>query len=139
MLDSLMDPPFAQNPAFRANAKIVGIVLAILAGIGLLFGLLGFVVALGLLATAPFFALGLIVQIVGDALCVYGGYLMYKEDPVGKRWVIYGLVAFLVSLVLAILGGSVGAQIIPLVVLAAVYYIVVTSRFPSEGSAPART
>jgi uncharacterized membrane protein YfcA len=135
LLDQLLNPPFARNPAFQADAKIVGIVLAILSGIALLFGLLALPLALGLLGLVPFLALSLIGSLIGAALTLYGGYQMYRLKPDGKRWVVYGLGVYLIGIVLGILAGGFFDQIIPLVVLAAVYYVVVTSKFAGEGEA----
>lgn len=130
MMDTLLDPPFAKNPAFRADAKIVGLVCAILAGLGVLFGLLGLPITLALLGLAPILGLSLIVGLVGEALTAYGGYQMYRGNAEGKRWVIYGLIVAFVTSVVAMLLGS-GSQILSLVIIAIIYYVVVTSRFPS--------
>ena len=130
MLDSLLDPPFAKNPAFRADAKIVGLVCAILAGLGLVFGLLALPITLALLGAAPILALSLIASLVGSALAAYGGYQMYQGKVEGKRLVIYGLIVSFVTSLVAMLLGS-GSQLLSLVIIAIVYYVVVTSRFPS--------
>jgi len=132
MLDQLLDPPFAKTATFHANAKTVGLVLAILGAIGLLFGLLALPVVLALAVFVPLILLGLIASLAGAALTAYGGYQMYREDRGGKRLVIYGLVVYLVGIVLGILNGSIIGQIVPLIVLGAVYYIVVTSRFTAD-------
>ena len=128
MMDTLLDPPFAKNPAFRADAKIVGLVCAILAGLGALFGLLALPVTLALLGAAPILALSLIANLVGDALASYGGWQMYRGKTEGKRWVIYGLVVAFVAAAVATLLGS-GSQLLSIVIIAIVYYVVVTSRF----------
>jgi predicted membrane metal-binding protein len=130
MLNTLLDPPFAKNPAFRADAKIVGIVCAVLAGLGVLFGLLALPITLALLGAAPVLALSLIVSLVGNALVAYGGWQMYQGKAEGKRWVIYGLVVSFVTALIAMLMGS-GSQLLGLVIIAIVYYVVVTSRYPS--------
>lgn len=136
MLDQLLDPPFARTATFHANAKTVGLILAILAGIGLLFGLIGLPFALALAGVIPLLVLSLIASLVGAALTGLGGYQMYREDQAGKRWVIYGLIVYLVGIVFGILTGSIVQQIVPLIVLAALYYVVVTSRFPEPLGAP---
>ena len=128
MMDTLLDPPFARNPAFRADAKIVGLVCAILAGLGTLFGLLALPITLALLGAAPILALSLIANLVGDALAAYGGWQMYRGSAEGKRWVIYGLVVAFVAAAVATLLGS-GSQLLSIVIIAIVYYVVVTSRF----------
>ena len=130
MMDTLLDPPFAKNPAFRADAKMVGLVCAILAGLGVLFGLLALPITLALLGVAPILALSLIANLVGDALAAYGGWQMYRGSAEGKRWVVYGLIVAVVAAVVAMLLGS-GSQFLSIVIIAIVYYVVVTSRFPS--------
>lgn len=134
MLNTLLDPPFAKNPAFRADAKIVGIVCAILAGLSLLAGLFALPFTLAALGLAPILGLSLIVSLIGTALTAYGGYLMYRGDVQGKRWVIYGLIIAFVTAVVAMLTGS-GSQILSIVIIAIIYYVVVTSRYASETGA----
>src|SRR6267378_1512810 len=128
-MDTLLNPPFAKNPAFQADAKIVGIVCAILAGLGAL---------LGLLAVAPIVALSLLVSLVGNALAAYGGWKMYQGNADGKRFVIYGLLISFVSALIAMLLGS-GSQLLGLVIIAIIYYVVVTSRYASESGTGAGT
>jgi hypothetical protein len=130
MMATLLDPPFAKNPAFRADAKIVGIVCAVLGGLGTLFGLLALPFTLTLLGFAPIVALSLIVNLVGYALAAYGGWKMYQGNAEGKRWVIYGLIVSFVTALIAMLAGS-GSQLLSLLIIAAVYYVVVTSRYTS--------
>jgi hypothetical protein len=60
----------------------------------------------------------------------YGGWQMYQGKAEGKRWVIYGLVVSFVTALIAMLMGS-GSQLLGLVIIAIVYYVVVTSRYPS--------
>src|SRR5207247_8109834 len=128
MMDTLLDPPFAKNPAFRADAKIVGLVCAILAGLGALFGLLALPVTLALLGAAPILALSLIANLVGDALAAYGGWQMYHGKTEGKRGVIYGLVVAFVAAAVATLLGS-GSQLLWSVMIAMLRYVVVSGRF----------
>ncbi|MEA2662351.1 MAG: hypothetical protein QOH08_1923 [Chloroflexota bacterium] len=134
MLDQLLDPPFARTATFHANAKTVGLILAILGGIGLLFGLIGLPVALALSGVVPLLVLSLIGSLAGAALTAYGGYQMYRGDAEGKRWVIYGCVVYALGIVFGLLTGSGAGSIVSLLVLAAVYYIVVTSRFEPGAS-----
>ena len=138
MMDTLLDPPFAKNPAFQADAKIVGIVCAILAGLGVLFGLVALPVTLALLGAAPILALSLIVSLVGSALVAYGGWQMYQGKAEGKRWVIYGLVVSFVTALIAMLMGS-GSQLLGLVITAIIYYVVVTSRYTSTTGSGTRS
>jgi hypothetical protein len=130
MMATLLDPPFAKNPAFRADAKIVGIVCAVLAGLAVLFGLLALPFTLGLLGAAPILALSLLLSLVGNALVAYGGWQMYQGKAEGKRWVIYGLALSFITALVAMLMGS-GSQLLGLIIIAIVYYIVVTSHYPS--------
>jgi hypothetical protein len=111
-------------------------VLAVLSAIALLFGLLALPLTLGLLGLVPFLALNLVGSLIGAALTLYGGYLLYQEKTEGKRWIIYGLGVYLIGIVLGILAGLFLQQIVPLLVLAAVYYVVVTSRFSEGKKAP---
>jgi len=138
MMETLLDPPFAKNPAFRADAKIVGIVCAVLAGLGTLFGLLALPITLALLGVAPIVALSLLVSLVGNALAAYGGWKMYQGNADGKRFVIYGLLISFVSALIAMLLGS-GSQLLGLVIIAIIYYVVVTSRYASESGTGAGT
>ena len=137
-LDSLVDPAFAKDPPVKLNldAKVVGIVLAILPGLGALLGLISL---LGLLTLSAAFGgifvvalLGVVINVVGDILCVVGGWRMYQGNPEGKRLAVYGIaIAFVAEIIYAI-GFANGSAIIPLIVLALLYYAVVVSRFPSE-------
>ncbi len=140
-LDALVNPPFANDPPVKLNldAKVVGLVVAILAAIGgvlSLFGLLG-LLGLGAALTAfgGIFALaliGVIVNIVADVMMVTGGWQMYQGNESGKRSVIYGVaIAFLAQIVLA-LGYTAGSAILQLILLGIIYYVVVVSRFPAQ-------
>ena len=138
-LDSIVEPAFAKDPPVKVNldAKVVGIVLAILAGLGALLGLLGLI---GLLALAAAFVgifalafIGLIVAIVADIVAAIGGWRMYKGNPEGKRFAVYGLgLAFIAELITIIGYGLSGGAIIQLIVLLLFYYAVVVSRFSTE-------
>jgi len=130
MMATLLDPPFAKNPAFRADAKIVGIVCAVLAGLAVLFGLFALPFTLALLGAAPILALSLLLSLVGNALVAYGGWQMYQGKAEGKRWVIYGLALSFITALVAMLMGS-GSQLLGLIIIAIVYYVVVTSHYPS--------
>src|SRR2546428_13772187 len=129
MMDPLLDPPFAKIPAFRADAKIVGLVCAILAGLGTLFGLLALPITLALLGAAPILALSLIANLVGDALAAYGGWQMYRGSAEGKRWVVYGLIVAVVAAGAGLLLGP-GPPLPPNLNIPLASYPVVTSRFP---------
>src|ERR1700738_5406632 len=108
-LDTLVNPPFANDPPVKLNldAKVVGLVAAILAGIGALFALLGLLALLGASAAATAFAgiffiafIGVIVSGVADVIALVGGWQMYKGNESGKRLAIYGLaIAFAAEVV----------------------------------------
>ena len=142
-LDTLVNPPFANDPPVKLNvdAKVVGLVVAILAAIGGLFSLFGLLSLLGvgaaLTAFGGIFALALIgvaVNLVADVMMALGGYQMYQGNESGKRLVIYGLaIAFVAQIVLA-LGYTAGSAILQLIVLGIIYYVVVVSRFPGQAS-----
>ncbi|MGH2450932.1 MAG: hypothetical protein ACRDGE_06640 [Candidatus Limnocylindria bacterium] len=139
----LLDPPFAADPPVKLNinAKILGLILAILAGISALFGIFGAFALLGLSALAAavgaflFVALiGVIIGVIGTVITAWGGYQMYQEKREGKTLVIYGLVLNVVGGLVAALGGSgdfVGWLIGALIAFV-VYYLVIISRFPGE-------
>src|SRR5207245_1513289 len=89
-LDTLVNPPFANDPPVKLNldAKVVGLIVAILAGIGALFALLGLLGLLGLgAAFGGIFVLaiiGIIVSLVADVMAVAGGWQMYQGKENGK-------------------------------------------------------
>jgi hypothetical protein len=137
-LDTLVNPPFANDPPVKLNvdAKVVGLVVAILAAIGGLLSLFGLLGLLGVGAVfGGIFALALIgiaANLVADVMMAIGGWQMYQGNESGKRLVIYGLaIAFLAQIVLA-LGYTAGSAILQLIVLAIIYYVVVVSRFPGQ-------
>jgi hypothetical protein len=138
-LDSLVDPAFAKDPPVKLNldAKVVGIVLAILAGLGVLLGVFGFIALFAVGAAfghiLAFAFLGVIVAIVADVMCVMGGWRMYKGNAEGKRLAIYGLALAFIAELITIIGYGFGAgAILQLIVLALFYYAVVVSRFSPE-------
>jgi amino acid transporter len=140
-LDTLVNPPFANDPPVKLNldAKVVGLVVAILAGISALLGFFALIGLLGIGAVLAAFGgifvlalLGLIAGLVANVMAVIGGWQMYQGNESGKRLVIYGLaIAFVAEIVLAI-GYSVGSAILQLILLAVLYYAVVVSRYPGQ-------
>jgi hypothetical protein len=148
LLDTLTYPPFAQNPPAKVDGKIVGLVVAILSAIGLLFGLGGIVAVLGVGAVAaaagvsyivPLALLGLLVALVAYVLSLMGGWQMYQGKTQGKRLVVAGLaLSFLGQLVYGI-GSTLGNVIVALIILAAIYYVVVISRLPGEQTVTPRS
>lgn len=151
MANALTDPPFAANPPVKlnVNAKILGLVIAILAVLGLilslfaggLFTIFGFVGGL-----APIWLLGVLVAIVAEILVAVGGFQMYNLNRGGKNLVIYGLALGLVGAVLTLVGqliaysglllysagGAVIGLIFDVIIYGIIYYLVVISRFPGE-------
>jgi hypothetical protein len=154
MANVLTDPPFAADPPVKlnVNAKILGLVIGILAVIGLVLSLIALPVVFALnnavnnicnsfgtncnVGTTGIFALaliGVLLSIVGDVLYAVGGFQMYNMNRAGKDKVIYGLAINVVGGVLQIVGyGGVGGFIFSLIVAVVVYYLVVISRFPGE-------
>ncbi|HVA20594.1 MAG TPA: hypothetical protein VNN74_00640 [Candidatus Micrarchaeia archaeon] len=141
----LVNPGFAHNPPVKLNidAKTLGLVIAVLSGIGVLLeavGLLG-VLSLGAAYAAAGFAgiafvavLGLAVDLAAALLGLVGGWRMAQANPTGKPLVIYGLaLGFLGEIVVGIGYYAAGGAILGLIVLAVLYYLVVISRFPGEG------
>jgi hypothetical protein len=141
-LDTLVNPPFANNPPVKLNldAKVVGLVVAILGGLGALFSLLGLLGLLGLgaaLATAFagifFLALiGVILNLVADVMVALGGWQMYQGNEAGKRLAIYGLAIAFAAEIIQMVGFSSGSAIVPLILLALLYYAIVVSRYPAK-------
>ena len=141
-LDTLVNPPFANDPPVKVNleAKVVGLVVAILAGLGALLsllallGLLGAGAVVGSAFAGIFFIalIGVLINLVADVMAAVGGWQMYQGNESGKRLAIYGLaLAFVAQLIQMIGFGSAGG-ILGLVLLAIVYYAIVVSRYPAK-------
>lgn len=143
-LDTLVNPPFANDPPVKVNldAKLVGLVVAILAGIGALFAFLGLLGLLGLGATfvGIFFLaiIGVLVSLVGDVMAAIGGWRMYQGNESGKRLAIYGLALTFLAEIILMIGFSAGSAILQLILLAILYYAVVVSRYPSQAPSAGR-
>jgi hypothetical protein len=148
-LEALVNPPFAKNPPVKLdmNARTVGLIVAGLAALGILFGLAAIGPLLsygGLLAGyghpgVLFLAVvGVLVALVGAVVAVIGGWQMYRGSVAGKRLVIYALAIGFLGEVIYGIGFTFGAAIVPLLVYAALYYVVVISRFPPEPTATGR-
>jgi hypothetical protein len=139
-LDTLVNPPFANDPPVKLNldAKMVGLVVAILGGLGAFFvflallSLLGFGAALS--AAGIFFLalIGVILNLVADVMAALGGWQMYQGNESGKRLAIYGLAIAFVAEIIQMIGFSSSSAIVPLILLALVYYAVVVSRYPAK-------
>jgi hypothetical protein len=69
-LDTLVNPPFANNPPVKLNldAKVVGLVVAILGGLGALFAFLGLLGLLGVGAALSAFAGIFFLALIGVIL-----------------------------------------------------------------------
>jgi hypothetical protein len=140
-LDTLVNPPFAKNPPVKLNldAKMVGLVVAILGGLGALFAFLGLLGLLGLGAALSAFAgifflalIGVILNLVADVMAAIGGWQMYQGNESGKRLAIYGLAIAFVAEIIQMIGFSSSSAIVPLILLALVYYAIVVSRYPAK-------
>jgi hypothetical protein len=139
-LDTLVNPPFANDPPVKLNldAKVVGLVVAILGGLGAFFvflallSLLGFGAALS--AAGIFFLalIGVILNLVADVMAAIGGWRMYQGNESGKRLAIYGLAIAFVAEIIQMIGFSSGSAIVPLILLALAYYAIVVSRYPAK-------
>jgi len=152
MANMLTDPPFAADPPIRLNvpAKTLGLVIGILAIIGIILDLIALPVVFALnnsvsticslsgvnCGTTGIFGLAIIsvlIGLVGSILYAFGGFRMYQLDRSGKNLVIYGLVVNLLGGILAIVGyGGVGGFIFSLIIAVVVYYLVVISRWPGD-------
>jgi hypothetical protein len=143
-METLLHPPFEQDPPVKlnVNAKILGLVLALVFAIFALFSFIGIFPALGLSALGSVLGVsgiwilvlvGAIIAAIADALVAWGGYKMYQLDAGGKTLVIYGLALSLVASVVGAIGsynpvGIVGA----IVINGIIWYLVIISRFPGE-------
>src|SRR5207249_10119682 len=93
-LDTLVNPPFANDPPVKVNfdAKVVGLVVAILAAIGALFPVLALLGVLGASAGAGSWFAGILfiarirglVNLVADAMTAIGGWQMYQGNEGGE-------------------------------------------------------
>lgn len=139
----LLEPPFAADPPVKlnVNAKILGLIIAILAGISALFGIFAAFALLGLSAIAAFVGafifvalIGLIISVVGTVIAAWGGYQMYQVKREGKTLVIYGLILNVVGSLVAAFGGSgdLVGWLFGALIAFIVYYLVIISRFPGE-------
>jgi len=137
-MDVLLDPPFAKDPPVKLDipAKTLGLVLAILGGIGTVFGLLG-LIGVSAFATVVggggLLVIGTLIALIGTALGAWGGYQMYQGDRGGKRFVIYGLILNAAGGLVAVLSGAgVGSWIVNAALAFVLYYLVIISRFEDE-------
>jgi len=147
-LDTLVNPPFANDPPVKVNfdAKVVGLVVAILAGIGALFSLLALLGLLGANAVAGtafagifFIALiGVLVNLVAEVMAAIGGWQMYQGNENGKRLAIYGLALAFVAQIVQMIGFASAGGIVGLILLAIVYYAIVVSRHSSPRPSASR-
>lgn len=161
MANVLTDPPFAANPPVKlnVNAKILGLVLGILAIIGAIISLFGLLAVFGACTVLGvsisgcgvpiLWLLGALLQVAAYSLAAVGGFRMYQMNREGKVNFIYGLalgalgtIVYLVGNIIfwggisvtgaAGVGGAVVGVIIDLIFIFVFYYLVVISRFPGE-------
>jgi len=147
-LDTLVNPPFAKDPPVKVNldAKVVGLVVAILGGIGALFAFLALIGLIGAMAAVTAFGgiffvalIGVIVTLVADVMVAMGGWQMYQGNESGKRLAIYGLAIAFVAELIQMIGFASGSGIVPLILLALLYYAIVVSRYPNQAPAAPRS
>ncbi|HKR99605.1 MAG TPA: hypothetical protein VJU79_08835 [Candidatus Dormibacteraeota bacterium] len=151
MANALTDPPFAADPPVKlnVNARILGLVIGILAAIQAIFtlfvgGLLSvFTFGIG---SAFIWLLGVLIALVAEILAAVGGFQMYNLNRRGKDYVIYALAIGLGGAIVVLIGqliaysglllysagGAVAGLIIDVIIYGVVYYLVVISRFPGE-------
>ena len=157
MANVLTDPPFIADPPIKinVNAKILGLVIGILALIGAVLGLVGLLGALTLLnavntltnicnatgvscGPSGIFVLalvGFLVVLIGDIMGAIGGFQMYNLNREGKNRVIYGLALTVVGAIVEVVGyssGFIGSLVFSIVVSVVIWYLVIVSRFPGE-------
>jgi hypothetical protein len=157
MANILTDPPFAADPPIKLNvpAKTLGLVIGILAIIGILIDLIALPVVFALNNVASdadtvcrelggqncggssgIFGLaliGVLISLVGAVLYAFGGFRMYQLNRQGKELVIYGLAVNLIGGIFDIIGyGGVGSFIFSLIIAVVIYYLVVISRWPGD-------
>jgi hypothetical protein len=142
-LDTLVNPPFANDPPVKVNfdSKVVGLVVAILAGLGALFSLLALLGLLVATFAGIFFIalIGVLVNLVADVMAAIGGWQMYQGNESGKRLAIYGLALAFVAQLVQMIGFGSAAGILGLILLAIVYYAIVVSRYPSQAPSASRS
>lgn len=153
-MNALTNPPFASDPPLKwnINARILGLVIGILAALGALVGLIslfaifGFCSGLYGCGFPVLWLFGAVVGLAGEVLVAIGGFRMYTLDREGKDLVIYGIVLTAVGSLIALVGnglayGSLGTAfgaasvfgfIVGLAIDFLIYYLVVISRFPHE-------
>jgi hypothetical protein len=135
----VVNPPFARRPPVFVNARWVGMAAALLAGLALFVVLVSAGTDL-LLAPGrlPRELLGFAVQTLAAALGLAGGFLMWSRHRRGKRLVV-------ASLLLDVVANAVPDphhllaldSLLQLLLWAALYYLVVVSRYDRPAAAPA--
>lgn len=150
----LTQPGFTDNPPLRltVNASILGLVVGILACVGILLSLFagGLLSIIGFVGGfAPIWFLGVLLSVVAEVLAAVGGFQMYRLNPGGKNLVIYGLVLGLAGGVVSLVGeiiaysgllgygasGAIVGLVVDVVIYGVIYYLVVVSRFPEPAPA----
>lgn len=152
MANALLEPGFAKDPPVKlnVNAKILGLVIAILAVIGAIFtlfvgGLFSIFALVGGGLTV-IWLLGIIVGLGAEILGAVGGFQMYNDNRDGKRLVIYGLALGIAGALVVLIGqfiayagllgygagGAIVGLILDIIIYGIIWYLVVISRFPGE-------
>ncbi len=156
-MSALTNPPFAADPPVKinVNAKTLGLVLAVLGAIGILFSALSLFTIFGFCGSYAYLGgcglpiiwlLGEIVGIAGLVIGTIGAYRMYQDNAAGKEWVIYGLALGFIGAIIGLVGnlsaysgvlgygagGAIFGLIIAAIIYFIVYYVVVVSRFPGQ-------
>ena len=157
MRERLTNPPFAGNPPVKlnVNAKILGLVIGILAAIGALLSLLGLLIVFGFCGSVVavgcglpiIWLLGAVIGLAGSIVGAVGGFRMYQMNREGKLWVIYGIALAFVGAIIGLIGnivaysgligygfgaGALVGFIVDVIIYFCIYYLVIISRFPGE-------
>ena len=112
MANALTEPPFAQNPPVKlnVNAKVLGLVVGIIAVILAVIDLFGLLAVFGLTAICPgcgfpfLWLLGALITLVADIFAAVGGFRMYSGQRQGKDLVIYGLALAVIAQIISLIG-----------------------------------
>ena len=154
MANVLTDPPFAADPPvkFNVDAKVIGLVVGIVAVLFAIldlfgvFGALGWTALCGACGFPALWLVGSLATLVADVLAAVGGFRVFNLNAQGKHLIVYGLALAVAAQIVTIVGnilaysnyagGFAFAGLIGFifwtVIRGAVYYMVIISRFPGE-------
>ena len=137
VVHAAVNPPFARRPPFFISARLVGLGVAVLAGLALFAALINAGTDL-LLAPGrlPHELLNLSVQLTAASLGLAGGVLMWSRHRRGKRFVV-------ASLLLDLAGNAIPDphhliaidSLLQVLLWLAIYYLVVISRYGRPAAA----